>query len=459
MPPDHYAILDVPHDADITLIKRRYRQLVRAHHPDTMAPEQRAQAHQTMLALNAAWGVLSSPVERARYDRSRATAAPRSQTFRADEIIIHPPGSQRAWNEVAPKPSGNVKTATQARTASTPKTATSNTRSATNNRAEPTSRPRAVDQSGTRKPTPSRLLSMVFEAAELYFFHGRAAEAITMCESVLHLDADHAEAYALLGDIHEDQNQHETAAQMYARAVQSQPSNTMYRRKLDDLRGEKITTKNAAPDLRAASDRSIFDNDVYATSSTRSSNNEQSGAREYGGRDFDEEARSRAQFGLVLVALSGLFAFLSALRAGATDAARAPFSWLPAAPISPSALFCLALAGVCLGAALPMLGVARRFAISDQKNAHALAPTMFVVAVVGVSWSPLAPVIALLLSLFYRRWNAGVWCVIGLALLLSGALALRAPQLLGDALLWWSGRVALPALLSGWALGALSSLD
>ena len=476
MPQDHYAVLDVPPDADITLIKRRYRQLVRAHHPDTMAPEGRAQAHQTMLALNAAWGILSIPVERARYDRSRVTSAPRSQSFSADEIIIHPPGSQRAWNEVAPKPNaspksnGTPKTATQARTASTPKTATSSTRSAstraTNNGGATTFRARAVDQSGSRKPTPSRLLSMVFEAAELYFFHGRAAEAIAMCESVLMIDANHAEAFALLGDIYEDQNQRETAAQMYARAVQSQPSNAMYRRKWDDLRGEKSNVKNDAPDIRAASDRSIFDDDFAsdfstndATSSTRSEDKREINNREYGGRDFGEEARSRAQFGLVLVAMSGLFAFLTALRAGATDAARAPFAWLPAAPISPDALFCLALAGVCLGAALPMLGWSRRFALADQKNAGALAPTMFVVAVVGVSWSPVAPLFALLLSLFTRRWNAGVWCVIGLALVLSGALSLRAPQLLGDALLWWSGRVALPSLLAGWALGALSSLD
>lgn len=465
---DHYAVLDVPPDADITLIKRRYRQLVRAHHPDTMALEQRAQAHQTMLALNAAWGVLSSPVERARYDRSRVTSAPRSQIFHADEIIIHPPGSQRAWNEVAPKPNthSNTKTATQARSASTSKTATSSTRSQANhsdgNRHDTTaSRKRAVDQSGSRKPTPSRLLSMVFEAAELYFFHGRAAEAIAMCESVLVIDAHHAEAFALLGDIYEDQNQHDTASQMYARAVQSQPANAMYRRKLDDLRGEKPATKNGAPDIRAASDRSIFDDDFAsddATSSTRSDNLQYNG-REYGGRDFGEEARSRAQFGSVLVAMSGLFAFLTALRAGATDAARAPFAWLPAAPISPDALFCLVLAGVCLGAALPMLGLSRRFALTDQKNAHALAPTMFVVAVVGISWSPFAPLFALLLSLFYRRLNAGVWCVIGLSLVLSSALSLRAPQFLGDALLWWSGRVALPSLLAGWALGALSSLD
>ena len=478
---DHYAALDVPPDADITLIKRRYRQLVRAHHPDTMAIEERAQAHQTMLALNAAWGVLSSPAERARYDRSRVTSSPRSQTqsqtrsqnFRADEIIIHPPGSQRAWNEVASKPSVNTtnaqtKTATSSRAASTPKTATSSTRSANNGNAT-TFRARSVDQSGTRKPTPSRLLSMVFEAAELYFFHGRAAEAIAMCESVLFLDANHAEAFALLGDIYEDQNQRATAIQMYARAVQSQPSNAMYRRKLGDLRGEKPVAKNGAPEMRAASDRSIFDDDFAgdfstnsATSSTRrvdQTGKREPNNREYGGRDFGEEARARAQFGWVLVALSGLFAFLTALRAGANDIARAPFSWLPAAPILADALFCLALAGVCLGAALPMLGLSRRFAMSDQKNAGALAPTMFVVAVVGVSWSPFAPLFALLLSLFYRRWNAGVWCVIGLALILSSALALRAPQFLGDALWWWSGRVALPSLLAGWALGALSSLD
>ena len=487
MPQDHYAVLGVQDSDDITLIKRRYRQLARTHHPDAAAPSQQAQAHETMLALNAAWGVLSNPAERARYDRTRMerlqaqfkSAPSPSSSPSPDEIIIHPPRSN-SWDNATPRrapqsgapasSANNTKTATQSRNAYTPRTSqnTSSTRRA------------PTDQSGSRKPTPSRLLSIVFEAAELYFFHGRAEEAIALCQSVFAIEPNHAEAHALLGDIYADQGQREIAARMYARAAQSSPSNPTYRRKWDELRGTSATAKSTAQSpsnaanftVHAHADRSIFDDDDVSTSSTRTSSTRTSStrsshdahdeskyaSREYGGRDFAAEARGRAWFGLALIALSMLFAVLAGLRA-APNASRVPFSWSPAAPIMPDALFCLALAGVALGAALPMLGLAKRFASLEKGNAQSLAPTMLVVAIVGVSWSPMAPLIALAAGVFGRRWNFALWFVMLLALVLSSALMWRAPTLANDALLWWSGRIALPALLSGWALGALGSLD
>lgn len=78
---DPYRVLDVSHDASAHEIKRRWRELARAHHPDRAAHDGDEQARLTtrMARINAAYDVLRDPVRRARYDatpvarRERAT--------------------------------------------------------------------------------------------------------------------------------------------------------------------------------------------------------------------------------------------------------------------------------------------------------------------------------------------------------------------------------------------------
>jgi len=219
MATDYYEVLGVGPDADIDVIKRQYRILVRQNHPD-IAPDKES-AHQRMQSILEAWNVLSDPAERARYDRSRqptvmpGVSAPPT-TGRADQgplsSRVGAPGSTSAPGRV----SGQVGT------------------------ARPTGRQSRPAPAGGATNPRTRLLTMVFEAAQLYFSEGRADEAIKMCEQVMKADPSSAEAPALLGDIYAEQGQRELALLMYERAMIKQPHNLLYRQKRDSL-------KNAAP--------------------------------------------------------------------------------------------------------------------------------------------------------------------------------------------------------------------
>jgi curved DNA-binding protein CbpA len=66
--PDYYAILQVHPKADREVISAAYRKLAVKHHPDVSASPD---AGERMKQLNEAYEVLSDPVRRAIYDRSR----------------------------------------------------------------------------------------------------------------------------------------------------------------------------------------------------------------------------------------------------------------------------------------------------------------------------------------------------------------------------------------------------
>ena len=72
---DPYAVLEVLPSATAAEIKAAYRRLVKQHHPDAGGDDQR------MLALNAAWEVLSDVERRRAHDRTRLQSG-RSTTAR-----------------------------------------------------------------------------------------------------------------------------------------------------------------------------------------------------------------------------------------------------------------------------------------------------------------------------------------------------------------------------------------
>ena len=69
---DHYRTLGVASDATYEQIRAAYRQLARVHHPDASGAA--AHTDTRMMAVNAAWRVLSDPDRRAAYNRGRAGA-------------------------------------------------------------------------------------------------------------------------------------------------------------------------------------------------------------------------------------------------------------------------------------------------------------------------------------------------------------------------------------------------
>ncbi len=66
LPTDHYHVLGINSNASAAEIKSAYRALVKKHHPDTGGDEE------FILALNAAWEVLSDPEQRLAYDKNQS---------------------------------------------------------------------------------------------------------------------------------------------------------------------------------------------------------------------------------------------------------------------------------------------------------------------------------------------------------------------------------------------------
>jgi molecular chaperone DnaJ len=71
---DYYDVLGVSRDADDAELKRAFRNLARAHHPDKNPGDTKAEDR--FKEINEAYGILSDPAKRAQYDRFGTVAGP-----------------------------------------------------------------------------------------------------------------------------------------------------------------------------------------------------------------------------------------------------------------------------------------------------------------------------------------------------------------------------------------------
>src|SRR3954465_4941457 len=96
LPDDYYALLGVEPDVERAALRRAWRLLALRWHPDRAGPEATA----TFQKLSVAYEVLSDPVPRAGYDRSRpspvqpAPVAPRKRS--PGEMLWRVSGSLKA---------------------------------------------------------------------------------------------------------------------------------------------------------------------------------------------------------------------------------------------------------------------------------------------------------------------------------------------------------------------------
>ncbi len=211
MSQDYYAILEIAPDADLTVIKSQYRKLVRQYHPDIASDKETA--HARMQLILEAYNILSDVEKRATYDRSRnvpPTPRPIARTANRRPLSAAPSGGQprSTYGGQSRTARGQNEWSNQA-----PASAATNPR--------------------------MRLLSMVYDAAQLHFKESRSDEAIAICERIMKSDGSNAEAPALLGDIYADQGKNDLALVMYERAMRRRPDNLNYRQKYESLLGAK----------------------------------------------------------------------------------------------------------------------------------------------------------------------------------------------------------------------------
>lgn len=226
MATDYYEILGVTPETDLGVIKERYRRLVRENHPDVAADK--VLAHERMQLILTAWNVLSDPGLRARYDLSRREALGRNMP----QTTSAPPAANTSSNTpqtAAPRPSAPNPYYTPPKNP-----ADAEVDAKKRARAQQAMRGSAAPHRAGNART--RLLTMVFDAAQLYHVEGRADEAIRVCNNVMKADPTNAEAVVLLGDIYAQQDRKDVALAMYERAVRLQPNNLLYRQKWDKLR-------------------------------------------------------------------------------------------------------------------------------------------------------------------------------------------------------------------------------
>lgn len=76
---DYYGVLGVPRNVTPEELKRRYRQLVRSHHPDIAADQEAA--HQRFILIVEAYRTLADPALRRAYDAVQSAAPPPPPTM------------------------------------------------------------------------------------------------------------------------------------------------------------------------------------------------------------------------------------------------------------------------------------------------------------------------------------------------------------------------------------------
>jgi hypothetical protein len=319
------------------------------------------------------------------------------------------------------------------------------------------------------------MLTMVFEAAELYFFQGLADEAIEVCNRVMKVDPTNAEAPALLGDIYAEQGRKDVAISMYEKAVQNQPQNMLYRQKLAALTGTTPPGTAPATPYRSSGSaqgrsnpggRSSMSTGQRPTgqrsSSPRSAGQPSAARAPLGGRATANRTRAqtemRTKVGIVLIALA------IALILGGSFSSDPGSPSLPALPsansLSSAIIATTAIGAVLIGIALPLLELVGRFGeVLPRAPRWTGLPLLLVTLVAGIFYFPAAFIVLIVAAVVRSELDRSLLVVLLASICWASTMALHVPEdqtvsVLTDAVLWWGGRLICPLMTIGWAMGS-----
>jgi curved DNA-binding protein CbpA len=234
--PDYYEVLQVAQDASHEEIKASYRQAVRRHHPDAAPLELKEAAHEKIQIIIAAWTTLRDTASREAYD----------EKLRRSRLAGHPPlaNARDASSAYSPQVARDQGERRQ-------RDNQSQARHDPHDPGEARKKNRVQAVMGGTSPSRSvnprtKLLAMVFDAAQMYHVEGRTEEAARICRQVLRADPTNAEAAVLLADIYVAQSQRAAALDLLERALRLQPSNALYRSKWEALRHTTGSTSSTS---------------------------------------------------------------------------------------------------------------------------------------------------------------------------------------------------------------------
>ncbi|MBP6963131.1 MAG: J domain-containing protein [Armatimonadetes bacterium] len=204
----YYEILGVPRAASQEVIKKRYRQLVRKHHPD-VAEDKRAAAG-AFLEITEAYQVLTN----------------------ADRRVIYDAELDRNITEVAPRPARPH--ASGAKASQSVRTRASGTR------------PRSGRGADTAR------VQRLIKQAESSYSRGQLWAALDAAKSAASMDPRNAPAHVIMGDVYRMQGRVDEAVSMYTLALQFDPRNADAMDKLDKAmrRSRKAQSPAASEDRK-----------------------------------------------------------------------------------------------------------------------------------------------------------------------------------------------------------------
>ena len=192
---NYYEILGVSPKATTDEIKRKYREMARKFHPDRPSVTDKAAGQKVFAQINQAYGVLSDPEKRAKYD---ATLDPTSPAARAAATKGGPPAS------------------------SAPLTA-------------------------AQAANVTRLVA----DAETALLQNKLDNALSICQLVLKTDPRNSKALGFLGETLERMGKRQEAAAAYRQALQVAPS-ALLQAKLNRLQGAGVAPSTAGAGNPAA---------------------------------------------------------------------------------------------------------------------------------------------------------------------------------------------------------------
>jgi curved DNA-binding protein CbpA len=422
----YYQVLGVEPSASPEVIKRRFRELARVHHPDVS--RDKSSSHQQFVRITEAYQVLSDATRRAEYDLMLRDRAQRRAAPRAHPSSSRPPGGGMAYGTGAtyrpPRPGPN------------PPPPHVGFRPPPNGRSgAPGGRPSTV---GERAQPPPSAATRVAEAArnlreaQAAFAGLRYRDAIRLCKTVLDLDRRNAGACGLLGDIYRAQGRVDDAIYFYSLAAQLSPApqNRSVMAKLEALLSTERGPRPGAPSAERSPEATLADGAAHLR--RRASRQVCIGA-----------------FGLAVA----LLALLGSVQVSAEPITELPWISGWTVPL----VWGMVLAGATIGATLSLAGAVRPLdeeLFFTQLGRRGGAPPLgLLLFLIGGLFYYLAVGIYLLVGALQESFSRSLMRVFVATFLVICCLALMLAPEVGRQILLFGGNVVFLSMLVGWLLG------